>query len=458
MGSASPQSPPLPPGPPDRLGLRTALELRRDVLGTFERMRREFGDVVRLVVGPPGLRQVIYGVFHPEGVRRVLAVEAERYGKDTPAYQEVAAMIGDGLLTSEGERWRRQRRTVQPLFTPQRVASFAPLMVEEAALTVQRLAHRTAWAGQVDVHPELVRYTLRVVGRALFGDSVEEALGILWSTFPVGSRLALRRALAPVRLPRPLSPSWWRAEHARRATNRIIDGLVERHRTAPEQCGRDLVALLLAARDPDSGRPLETTEIRDQALVFLLAGHETTASALTFALDEVGRHEHVQRRLHEEVDAVAGRRLLTVEDAAELTYVRMVVKETLRLHPSAYWVGRMSHEEDEIGGYHVPPGTVVALLPWVTHRHPGLWEAPERFDPERFTPQREAQRPRYAYYPFGGGPRACIGEHFSLLEAVIGLATILQRHQVESAPHPAGEAADITLRPRGPVHCRISPR
>lgn len=458
MRSTSPQPPPLAPGPADRLGFRPALELRRDVLGTFERVREQFGDVVRLVVGPPGLRQTMCGVFHPEGVRRVLAVEAERYRKDTPTYQEVAAMIGGGLLTSEGERWRRQRRTVQPLFTPQRVASFGPLMVEEAAVTAEHLAHRTARAGQVDVHPELVRYTLRVVGRALFGDSVDEALGILWSTFPVGSRLALRRALAPVRLPRLLSPAWWRAEQARRATNRIIDHLVDRHRDAPGNGRDDLVTLLLAARDPETGLPLEEAEIRDQALVFLIAGHETTASALTFALDEVGRHAHVQRRLHHELDAVVGRRAPTAGDAAELTYTRMVVKETLRLHPSAYWLGRMAHEEDEIGGYRIPPGSVVALLPWVTHRHPGLWEAPERFEPERFTPQAEADRHRYAYYPFGGGPRGCIGEHFSLLEAVIGLATILQRCQVESAPRPVEHAADVTLRPRGPVYCRIRPR
>ncbi|MFN2555445.1 MAG: cytochrome P450 [Nitriliruptorales bacterium] len=454
---ASGPCPPLPPGPSDSLGLRTAQGLRRDVLGTFERVRDEFGDVVRLVVGPPGLRQTMYGVFHPEGVRRVLAGEAERYGKDTPTFREVASMIGGGLLTSQGERWQRQRRTVQPLFTPQRVATFGALMAQEAAATADHLVGRSARDGEVDVHPAFVRYTLRVVGRALFGDSVEDALGILWSTFPVGSRLALRRALAPVRLPRLLSPAWWRAEHARRATNRIIDRLVTQHRQDGGDENEDLVTLLLTARDPETGRPLEHTEIRDQALVFLLAGHETTASALTFALHEVARHPEVQHRLHEELDAVVGGRPLESKDASNLTYARMVVNETLRLHPSAYWLGRISLEEDEIGGYRIPSGSVIALLPWVTHRHPDLWQAPERFQPERFAPHQARDRPRYAHYPFGGGPRACVGEHFSLLEAVIGLATILQRCRVESTHH-LPHAADITLRPRGPVYCRFSPR
>jgi cytochrome P450 len=445
-----------PPGPRGAPLIGSALDLQRDVIGAYEQARRDYGDVVRFVVGPPGARASLYAVFHPDAVRRVLASEADRYRKDNRFYQEVRWAVGDGLLNSQDETWLRQRRFIQPLFTRRRIAGYGRSMAEEASDLVDRWRPRAAGGNPVDLHAEMSRLTLRVVGRLLFGSDVERAVPVVAYAFPILGEYALGRAFAPVRLPRSWpTPSNRRALRAQRALYGICDELITRRRAAGGQ-GEDLLSLLVGARD--GGEQLDDAEIRDQVLIFLLAGHDTTAIALTFALYLLGRHPDAQRRVHDEVDAVLGDRTPAAEDVDRLPYTTMVLKEAMRLYPPAWGLGRRNAAGDRIDGFEIPPGADVVLSAWVTHRHPLFWEDAERFDPERFHPEREAGRHRHAYFPFGAGPRACIGQYFSMLEAVIALAVIAQHYELASATERVPLAPRITLNPAAPVPCRLTPR
>ena len=445
------------PGPRG-LPLLGSLGLRRDVLGTLHRAMLEYGDVVRFIVGPPGrLRVQLLGLFHPEAIQHVLAGASGEYLKDTPVYREIRTTLGNGLLTSEGEVWRRQKRLIQPLFTHRRVASHVPLMADEADRVVEQWRPSARGDGTVDLHADMTRVTLNVVGQALFGGDVDHMVPVLRDVFPFLSERVIKRGV-----PRPIPATWptpgnRRAKRARRALYGL-DDLIARRRRAPGG-GQDLLGLLLDAQDPEGGTGLSDEEVRDQALIFLLAGHETTATSLTFALHLLGRHPEVRRRLHEEVDEVLGERMPTLEDVRALGYTTMVVKEAMRLYPAAYAIGRLAPPEgDTIDGYEVPRGSVVLVSPWVTHRHPAFWDEPERFEPERFTPEREAARHRYAYFPFAGGPRACIGSYFSMLEAVVVVALLMRSYDLTTPPEPIPLFTGITLRPRSAVPARITPR
>jgi cytochrome P450 len=441
--------------PPTVSGKRfvgSAIDLRRVPLETMERARRDHGDVVRFVVGP----RELYVVFHPDGVRRVLATEADRYRKDNRFYEEIRWALGDGLLNSQDDRWLRQRRFIQPLFTRRRIASYAGSMAEEAAALVAAWRPAAAAGRPVDAHAEMSALTLRVVGRLLFGADVERAIPVVRSAFPLLGRDARRRAFAPVRLPREWpTPANRASMRARGEIREVCDELIARRRAAPEAArGDDLLGLLVGARDGDEA----LDEIRDQILIFMLAGHETTAVALTFALHLLGRHPEARGRLQDEVDDVLGDRTPTADDVERLPYTAMVIKEAMRLYPPAPGIGRRTAEGDVICGRTIPPGSDVALSPWVTHRHPAFWPDPERFEPERFEPGLEADRHRHAYFPFGAGPRACIGQYFSMLEAAIALAMIVRAYDVSAPETRIPLTPGITLHPDAPVPCTLTAR
>ncbi len=446
----------IAPGPPGHRVFGSALELKRDLLGTYERLRREHGDVVRIGIGPPRWRTEYYVVFHPDHVRRVLATEADAYRKDNVFYDELRASLGDGLLNSQDERWLRQRRFVQPLFTRRRIAGYADTMAGEAAGLIERWREPAAHGTAVDLHTEMSRITLRIVGRLLFGADVERAAPVVARTFPVLGGHALARTIAPVKAPRHWpTPANRRADAARRAIHGACDELIAARRAGSGD-GQDLMSLLLAARDGEEA--LDDAEVREQVLIFLLAGHDTTAIALTFALQLLGRHPDAQRRVRDEVATVLGDRAPTAEDYDRLSYTTMVLKEAMRLFPPAWGTARRTATGDRVGGFDIPPEADVAVSAWVTHRHPDFWEDPERFDPERFTPEREAARHRHAYFPFGTGPRACIGQYFSMLEAVIVLAMVVRRYELEALKPRIRLTPRITLHPAEPVPCRLSPR
>ncbi|MFF5920129.1 cytochrome P450 [Streptomyces flavochromogenes] len=438
--------------------LGSLFDLKNDSLGTFLRARRDHGDVVRITAGPPGIRATVYGVFSAEGAQQVLAGESANFRKDNAFYQEVRESFGNGLLTSQDEDYLRQRRLVQPLFTRRRVDGYAAAIAAEVATLAEEW--READAASVDVLQDMARLALRAVARILFGTDVDAAVEIVENSFPDVGAYVLRRGYSPLNVPRDWpTPGNRRAAAVHRALYEVCDRIIAERRgsgRAPGD-GQDLLTLLVEAESAEDGS-FDATELREQVLVFLLAGHETTATSLGFALHLLALHPEERKRAHEEVDRVLAGRVPGAGDLDALPYVTQVLKEAMRLFPAAPVIGRRAVAATRIGGVAIPAGADVIVAPWVTHRHPDYWEDAERFDPDRFTPEAEAARPRYAWFPFGGGPRACIGQHFSMLESVIALAMILQRYDFEAVDTVVPVAPAITLQAAGPARCRLTPR
>ncbi len=446
------RTPSMAPVVPGSFLLGSALDLRRDVLGACERAFADYGDVVWFRAGPPGRRREICLLFHPDAAHRVLAGFSLNYRKDTLLYSEIRGAFGDGLLTSQDADWQHQKRFLQALFTHKRVAGYATAMGEQVDELVQRW--RSLAPGTVDLREEMTGLTLRVVCRALFGDDLGQALPVVQQAFGPLAEALVRRAASPVRLPlRWPTPGNRRLTRAQQALYAVCDEIIARRRTASAR-REDLLGLLVDARD--DGNALTDSEVRDQVLIFLLAGHETTSTALTFTLRLLGRHPDVQERVRDEVDAIGG--IPTAQDATRLPYTTMALKEAMRLYPSAPLMARRAVADDQLCGYHIPAGTDVVLAPWVIHRHPAFWDEPERFDPERFTPEREKARHRYAWFPFGGGPHSCIGQHFSMLESTIALAGLVREFEFTAPADDPRCTANITLRPTTGVPCLVTPR
>lgn len=439
MSTAPPTRIPGPAGHPV-LGMGPAF--RRDMLGALLDGFHRFGDIVAYPLGPPWglLRQVVVAVHHPDGIRQVLT--GDGFDRGTTGFRVLVEAFGEGLLTTDGEVWRRQRRTLQPLFTPRRVAGYARLMSDEAARVTAEAT--SAPREVIDLHPLMQRYTLRVVGRALFGADIDHVIADLSELVPLISDLAMGRALQAVRLPLAVpTPRNRRLVRLRAAQYAIVDRILARRRSQPAaQDADDLVSRLFAARDPDTGQPLSTAEIRDQVLVFMLAGHETTAGALTFTLHLLGRHPAIQEQV-------------AADDTGTAELARAAVHEGMRLYPPAYVTQRRATADVDITGHLVTAETIVVVSPWITHRHPTFWPEPDRFDPHRFIGRQD--RPRYAYFPFGGGPRSCIGEHFALLEATTLLQTLLARYRLVSLDDQPALAPLIALRPARSVRARLTP-
>ncbi|MDX3536980.1 cytochrome P450 [Streptomyces sp. MB09-01] len=464
--------------------LGSLFDLKSDSLGTYLRAQHRHGDLVRVTAGPPGMRAELYCVFSPEGAQQVLASDAANFRKDNAFYQEVRDSFGNGLLTSQDEDYLRQRRLVQPLFTRRRVDGYAGAVAAETASVIA--AWEEALDGVVDVSDEMMHLALRAVARILFGTDVEATAEVVARCFPVITDYVLRRGYSPANVPRHWpTPGNRRAAAAMDELYGVCDKIIAERRGAGTdaagedaghedtggqdtggrgtggrgtggrgRAGEDLLTLLAAARSSDDGE-FDASELRDQVLIFLLAGHETTATSLCFALHLLARHPEEQDRAREEISRVLDGRTPEAADMDRLPYLTRVLKEAMRLYPAAPVIGRKAVAATRIGEHTVPAGADVILAPWVTHRHPEHWPDPDRFDPERFTPEAEAARPRYAWFPFGGGPRACIGQHFSMLESVVALAMILRAYEFEAVDTEIPVGAGITLRTDGPVRCRV---
>lgn len=437
-----------PPGPRERIPGATIVSFYRDPVGSLARMAAEHGDVAHFRWGP----RHEYLLNHPDLVEQVLVTQQRSFMKGQ-ALQETKRILGEGLLTSEGTLHLHQRRLMQPLFHRQRIAGYAGEMVECA----DRLQGRWRDGEKLDVHEEMTRLTLAVVGRALFAADVEAEASEVGAAL-TDAMESLQRFMLPFygaleRLPLP-GPRRVRA--SRRRLDLTIYRLLAERRANPG--GGDLLSLLLEARD-EQGEPMPDPQVRDEAMTIFLAGHETTAVTLTWTWMLLARHPAVEGRLHRELDEVLGTRAPTVDDLPGLAYADMVLKEAMRLYPPAWLIGRRALVDVELGGYVVPAGSIVILSPWVTHRDARFFGDPVRFDPERWTRQAEASRPRFSYFPFGGGIRRCIGESFALMEAKLLLASIAQRWRLRLVPAQRIDVLPrITLRPRYGMRMRLEAR
>jgi cytochrome P450 len=428
------------------LGVGPLLQ-QRPIQTLFE-IAETCGDVARLRF--PVKPYTAHLVRHPDHLRRIFIDEARNYGKKTRGYDRLRDLLGAGLVTSEGDFWKRQRRIANPAFHRARIAQFAETMVRCGTEMVDGWRSRIESGEGFDVAAEMMRATLRIIGLTMLSTDVDERASSIREAVDTLLHITIHRIqsllLWPPWLPTPENR---RFDAAKATLDAVVHAMIARRRRSGEP-GDDLLGMLMAARDPETGDSMSDAQLRDEVMTVFLAGHETTANALTWTLYFLSLHPEVATTLRREVRSVCGERPPRVDDLERLTYTERVVKEAMRLRPPVWVLTRSVLEDDVLGGYRIPKGTWVFASPYLTHRDARFWPNPEGFDPDRFSPEQEARRPKHAYWPFLMGPRMCIGEAFAMLEARLVLAVLMQRVRLDLVP---GRFVDpdpvVTLRPKG---------
>jgi cytochrome P450 len=395
---------------------------RRDPLGFFMECARRHGDVTSMRFG----RLQVYLLSHPDHVKHVLLDNARGYAKGPPA-KRVRGLFGDSLTVVDSARWRRRRRQVQPAFQPGHQAQFASVVTRAAGEMLERWRPLAERSEPVDAVTEMRRLTQTIIIQACFGDLAAaevEALGHALDVAVGHVDGRLWSVLGWLEVPTPAAA---RHQRALGAIDAFVSRMISQARRSTPPPGSLLAALLAS---PAAGEPVTDADLRDELKAILVAGHTTTASALAWTWYVLSEHPDAQEQLEEECRAVLGGRAPGVETLPGLGYTGRVIAEVLRLYPPTWLTARMPVEDDTVAGYTIPAGAIVLLSPYVTHRHPAVWEAPERFDPDRFAPARVAARPTLAYFPFGGGPRRCIGSAFATTEMQLIVAAVAQRYRL----------------------------
>jgi cytochrome P450 len=439
---------PLAPDVP--MGVRERLKALQEFHTGQERIRDAGGPVTMVRLGPARLVPPFAIVTSPQGAHDVLAASDGAFDKEMIVHVQNRT-FGDNLFNLPHERWIPRRRTVQPVFTKKQVGTYAGHMAEAASATATALAA----AGTVDLDAAMRRMTLQVLGRSVLGMNLGERAEELGP--PILSLLKWNtgRALRPVRAPLWLpTPARWRYRRALKAVHTVIDEAIDH---ASDSRDAELIRLLQEAVDPVTGHQLTRAAIRDDLIAFLIAGHDTTATTLTYTLWALGRDPELQERVAVEVSA-QGARALSVEDVPQLPLTVQVLHEALRLCPPAPAVGRLTMREVVVDGHRIPANTNVVVGCYALHRDPALWDDPERFDPDRFSPEGSEGRSRWQYLPFGAGPRSCVGDHFAMLEATLGLATIVRAARIEALDDDFPLAIPFTMTAGGPIPVRVSAR
>jgi cytochrome P450 len=432
----------MPDGPSGHFLLGVMPEFNRDALAFIERCQSEYGDVVRTRF----LYIRAYFVYHPDHIEQVLATDNRNFIKPRSVRSPFfCRLVGNGLLTSEGEFWRRQRRLAQPAFHRGRINAYGETMVRYAEEMID-----TWRTGEThDIHHDMTHLTMQIVTRTLFNTDVthdarhiSDALQVIVEPF---SSQATLKWILDNRLPTRANR---RFHEAVSQIDEFIYRVINQRRASGEDHG-DLLSMLLQAQDEDDGTRMTDKQLRDETMTLFLAGYETTSLALAWAWYLLAQHPEAEQKLWQELEEVLGGRSPQVADMPRLRCTEMIAKETMRLYPPAYVVGREAIKDCEVGGYRVRAGTQVFMPTWVVHRDARFYESPEEFKPERWTPEFASQLPRYAYFPFGGGPRVCIGNSFAMMEFVLLMATIAQKFRLRLVPeHKVELFPAMSLRPR----------
>jgi cytochrome P450 len=431
---------PLPQGPRGHWLLGSLADFRRDILGFYADCARQFGDIVHYRLGWRHLCLI----NHPDYAEQVLITDSKLYAKRTYVLNLLVPVLGNGLLTSEGDFWLRQRRLIQPAFHKQRLLAFGDVMVQYT----ERMLGRWQHGDKRDLHADMMRLALEIAGKTLFdadvandAENVGAALEVVMDQF-----LDRWKSLLPLPPSFP-TPANLRFKRTMKKLDAVVYQLIAQRRQSGERRG-DLLSLLLQARDEDDGTGMTDLQLRDEVMTLFLAGHETTANALAWTWYLLAQHPDVDGKLVDELEAVLGGRAPSVADLPRLVYTERVLLESMRLYPPAYAFGRLAKVDCAIAGYRIPRGTTVILCPWVTHRDPRWFDDPLTFRPERWAGDFAKRLPRFAYFPFGGGQRQCIGNQFAMMEAMLVLATVAQHFRFQLCPDPAVvPRAVVTLRP-----------
>jgi cytochrome P450 len=447
----TPQTPNLtPPGPKGHPILGVMSEFNRDTLGFIERCK-EYGDVVRARF----FYVPAYFLYNPNDIEYILSTNARNFIKAMSLRSNFfGRLVGNGLLTSEHDFWRRQRRLAQPAFHRQRISAYGDVMVDFTSRMI------SSWQpGETrDIHRDMMRLTLEIVARTLFNADVSgdaERVGQVLSEIvkPFASQATLKWILDN-RLP---TPAHFRFHRLARQIDEIVFRFIADRRASGRDEG-DLLSTLLQSQDED-GSHMTDRQLRDEVMTLFLAGHETTAITLTWSWYLLAINPEAEQKFHHELKEVLDGRTPTAADLPRLKYTEQIAKESMRLYPPAYGVGRQAIEDCEIGGFRIPAKSQVFAFQWVTQRDPRYFEEPEKFKPERWTEEFNGRLPKYAYFPFGGGPRACIGNSFAMMEIVLVLATIGQKFQLSLASNQTVEVLPaLSLRPRDGIKVIVQPR
>lgn len=421
------------PGPRGRRLLGSLLEVRRDRLSFVTHATQKYGDLICFRMGPKRL----YLLNHPDYARHVLCDNETNYRKGLGLI-EAKPLLGEGLLTSDGEIWASQRRLLQAAFHNKRMEDFSNSMVDAAQATLERWQERASNEQVVDVAQEMVRLTMSIVGSTLFRIDLSEAVADVSRDLTLLTRWAMSRMTSIWKLPMYVpTPKNRRAVAALRRLESFVEKMIRQH----AHPGNESLLSLMAAEGSDK-------KMRDEVMTLLLAGHETTAATLTWVWYLLSQHPEVERRLHAEVDEVLAGRRATLSDVPRLVYTKMIVSETLRLYPPVWLLPRKTKNPDCLDQHIIPANSDVLICVYTIHRHPRFWDQPGRFDPERFAPDKGPGRDSGAYLPFGAGPRTCLGSRFGLMEAVLMVAMIAQRFSLRLADQKVEPEASLTLHPR----------
>lgn len=454
---------------PDSPRLRhPGVNRRLGVIGTMRVMRDNVIDLYpdHIFDKDYSVRRFAFQTFvivnRPDLIKEMLVAKPEIYTKGRLNRQILGPALGNGLLTAEGDFWRRQRRISAPAFHFQRLQTLAGIMVDSAEATAERWEEHADTGRHVDIAHEMMRLTMEIVARTLFTsdiagdiDRLGKAVSILIEN--LGRLSPIDFLGLPEWLPRYRDP---KVREAMKTLDSMIYAIIDQRRGAGEDARDDLLQMLLEARDPETGEGMSDRQLRDEVMTLFAAGHETTAQALSWAFYLLSMHPEEEAKFHAEIDSVLGDRRPGFDDMRTLERTRMIIDETLRLYPPAFSISRTAEKADRLGGeLAIPKGAIVSAVPWITHRNPKLWPEPDRFDPERFADHEVYARHKHAYFPFGGGPRICIGSGFAQLEARMVLAVIGRRYRLTLKPgHPVQPQGRVTLRPRFGMKMRIDRR
>jgi cytochrome P450 len=434
------------PGPRGHPILGSIREIQRDNVQAFMDAWLEYGDIVHFR-GPLTINLLV----HPDYVEQVLRNNVANYPRPEFVTDKLKSIVGEGLVAAEGERWANARRVTQPAFDPELINGYGKTMIETTGEMLERWSGYVERGQQLDIKSEMMHISLANLATALFKFDLREALDHIEPAVAFALAHTNRRLTSPVDPQRLPLPSSKRFVQALGGLNELIYRIIGEHRKAaggPE----GFFKLLLASQDPETGAPITDQRARDEVIGFFIAGHETVSSALTWTFFLLSQNPDCWRKLKAEIDDVLGGRTPTVEDIPNLKYTEYVLLEAMRLYPPIFVLMRRALDDDNVGGYHIPKDSTVVLCSYVTHRHPQFWDNPEGFDPDRFKPERSAGLPRMAYFPYGGGPRKCIGNTFAALEMPLVVAMVTQRYRLNLVPGQVvfPEPA-ISLRPRDPV-------
>jgi len=434
----------IPPGPRTLSPLGSMRDLMLDGTKFVCDVANTYGDVVKYRVA----YMTMYQVNHPDGIHRILQENNRNYSKGEVMQRLLGPIVGKGLFTNEGESWLHQRRLMQPTFHRQHIAAFGEMMARATLDMCERWDQAALAGSPLDMMTEMSRLTSQIATEALFGTRVTvEANAIGRAIVELLEQVSFRFDVPfypPLSIPTPRNRRYLAAL---RTLDEAVYGIINTRRSRPSE-GGDLLSLLMEARDQDTGESMSDKQLRDEVITLFIAGHETTAVALAWTWYLLSQHPAVEQRLHDEFVGALGGRPPAAADLAGIPYSLMVIEEAMRLYPPAWVTNREAVAGDEICGYHIPAKALVVISPYAMHHHPAYWQDPERFDPERFSPEHSKDRPQYAYFPFGGGPRQCIGKFFAIMEAQVILATIAQRYSLRLAPaHQIKMNAATTLRP-----------